>query len=139
MCAKVASHNLSTSMEYNPVGWFEIPVTDIAKAKAFYESVLSMQLEDPITQEGFEMAFFPGSMEQKPGASGAIAKGEGYVPGNKGVMIYFSCPDIEGACERAAAQEGEVVMPLTDIGEYGEMAWIKDPEGNTVGLHRMKQ
>jgi predicted enzyme related to lactoylglutathione lyase len=30
--------------KYNPVGWFEIPVTDMARAKAFYEAVLRVSL-----------------------------------------------------------------------------------------------
>jgi uncharacterized protein len=34
---------------FNPVNalvWFEIPVTDLAKSKAFYGAVLQNQLED---------------------------------------------------------------------------------------------
>lgn len=125
-------------MERNPVGWFEIPVTDIARAKAFYESVLGITLEDPMTENGYEMSFFPGAMEDRPGSSGALSKGPGAQPARGGVTIYFTCPDIEGALERVAAGGGSVVIPLTDLGVYGEMAFVGDTEGNAVGLHRTK-
>jgi predicted enzyme related to lactoylglutathione lyase len=29
--------------EFNPVGWFEIPVKDMARAKAFYEHLFGIQ------------------------------------------------------------------------------------------------
>jgi hypothetical protein len=32
-------------MKPNPVGWFEIYVQDISRAKAFYEAVLQTQLQ----------------------------------------------------------------------------------------------
>ena len=40
--------------KYNPVGWFEIYVDDIARAKKFYEEVLQLQLQplaDPTGNE----------------------------------------------------------------------------------------
>ncbi len=126
-------------MERNPVGWFEIPVLDLPRAKAFYESVLGITLDAPITEGGYEMSFFPGAMEDKKGSSGALSKGEQSVPGASGVMIYFTCLDIEDACVRAEAAGGKVVTPLTDIGQYGQMALVGDTEGNTVGLHRMQE
>lgn len=126
-------------MKRNPVGWFEIPVTDLERASAFYESVLGITLDAPIAQGEYEMRFFPGAMEDNAGSSGALSKGPQSIPGAHGVTIYFTCLDIEGACERAGTLGGAVAMPLTSIGEYGEMALVQDSEGNTVGLHRMSK
>ena len=60
-------------MNGNPVGWFEIYVNDMARARAFYESVFQTKLdllETPIP--GMEMWAFPMSME-KYGAAGSLA------------------------------------------------------------------
>lgn len=125
-------------MNRNPVGWFEIPVTDLVRARTFYEHVLGIKLEEPIAHDGYEMCFFPGAMEDFPGTSGALSKGVESVPGPHGITIYFSCEDIEEACVRAEASGGTVAEPLTDLGQYGEMALVMDSEGNRVGLHRNK-
>jgi predicted enzyme related to lactoylglutathione lyase len=56
----------------NPVTWFEIPVSDMYRAKAFYEFVLDLALE--IHEVGFLlMALFP--MDDKgAGAAGALVQ-----------------------------------------------------------------
>lgn len=65
-------------MTQNAVGWFEIPVTDMPRAKAFYEKVLGIELS--LNQMGpIEMAWFPMNHEAS-GATGSLCKGEGYEP-----------------------------------------------------------
>jgi|TARA_R110002167_G_scaffold321419_1_gene527285 predicted enzyme related to lactoylglutathione lyase len=62
-------------MQGNPVGWFEIYVDDMARAKKFYKSVLEAEFEaigDP-NDSSIEMQAFPSDME-KYGASGALVK-----------------------------------------------------------------
>ncbi|MFZ0489644.1 MAG: VOC family protein [Salegentibacter sp.] len=47
---------------YNPVGWFEIYVDDIRRAKKFYEALLQMKLEElptPSEDINFHMSHFP--------------------------------------------------------------------------------
>lgn len=60
----------------NPVGWFEIYVQDMRRAKAFYESVFGTQftkLENPGLEPGMELWAFP--MQQTGyGATGALVK-----------------------------------------------------------------
>jgi uncharacterized protein len=42
----------------NPVDWFEIPVTDINRAKKFYEDIFGLQIS--LNQMGaLEMGWFP--------------------------------------------------------------------------------
>lgn len=121
-------------MEYNSVGWFEIPVTDLARARAFYESMLGIEMSQQKVL-GYDMCFFPMDMDKK-GAGGALTMEDVQKPGAQGIIIYFTCPDIEDALKRVVEAGGEVSTPLTDIQEFGEMALVKDSEGNVVGLHR---
>lgn len=121
---------------YNAVGWFEIPVTDMDRAKKFYETMLGVSLS-PLQADGYDMQAFDMKPEAK-GASGALIKGDWYNPTHDGVLIYFTAPDIDDAIERAQKNGGKVLMPKKDIGEYGYIAIVMDTEGNRVGLHTNK-
>ena len=117
----------------NPVGWFEIPVTDMARAKTFYEKVFGFKLVDN-EDLGFKMAFFPAHMDV-PGAPGSLVMADAETPPGHGTVVYFTAPDIDAHLGRARAQGGEVVMEKTAIGEWGFIGMIKDTEGNVIGLH----
>ncbi len=121
------------AVDYNQVGWFEIPVSDMTRAIDFYEYVFSVTLDEQEIGE-LEMAWFP-MKEGEIGAPGGLVKGEGYVPSDKGTLIYFTAADIEDVCRRAAEKRGRVLQEKSDIGEYGFTAKVLDTEGNTIGLH----
>lgn len=125
----------------NPVGWFEIYVDDIERARKFYEGVLGTTLEklaNPATMDkGLEMWAFPSDMEQY-GASGAIAKMEGVAAGGNSIMVYFSCEDCAVEAGRVEPNGGRLMQPKFSIGEYGWIAIASDTEGNTIGFHSMK-
>jgi predicted enzyme related to lactoylglutathione lyase len=119
--------------DFNPVGWFEIPVQDMNRAIAFYAEVLGIGLSVHEMGET-EMGWFP-MKAGEPGSPGALIRAEGYEPSMQGVVVYLTCPDIDGALERAAANGGEILLPRTSIGEHGFVGFMKDSEGNRIGLH----
>jgi predicted enzyme related to lactoylglutathione lyase len=116
----------------NPVSWFEIPVTDMARAKAFYEHILIVKLQ-PMNFGPLEMAFFP-TRPGATGASGALMKGEAFQPSEKGIQIYFYTPDIDSTLKRVKARGSKIVVPKTPIGPFGFIASFEDSEGNRIGL-----
>ncbi|MHB8085148.1 MAG: VOC family protein [Dehalococcoidia bacterium] len=122
----------------NVVDWFEIPVKDMARAKAFYLKVFGKQFSDmAMNMPGMEYAMFP--MEQNaPMASGALLKSKMSKPTKDGVTIYFYCDDVAVELGKAAQAGGKVVVPKMGIGEAGFMAQFIDTEGNRIGLHSMK-
>ena len=128
--------NGGAAMKANPINWFEIPVTDMARAKAFYEHVfdISMVLQDfgPL-----QMAWFP-MWENAQGASGSLVKAESYVPSHAGTMVYFSVENIAGVLERVQEKGGAVLNPKKSVGDYGFVAHFEDSEGNRVALHSSK-
>ncbi|MFC1558552.1 VOC family protein [candidate division KSB1 bacterium] len=121
------------SIDYNPVGWFEIPVIDMPRAKAFYEHLFAVKLEEHEIGSAL-MAWFP-MKENAIGSTGSLIKGEGYEPSSIGVLVYFTAPDIEGVLERTREKGGQVLREKSGIGEYGFIAIILDSEGNRIGLH----
>lgn len=116
----------------NPVFHFEIPVTDMDRAVGFYEAVFGFKLRREKI-DGYDMAFFPRT-DNAPGASGALAKGEVYVPSKTGSIIYFDVPDIDPVLERAKGKGATILYPKKHIGEAGYVAEFQDSEGNRIAL-----
>lgn len=130
-CASATTATKASRMT-NPLHHFEIPVTDLDRAVRFYEAVFQLRLERR-TVDGYEMAFFPRA-DGQPGASGALAKGDVYVPSRHGAILYLDVEDIDAALARAAALGAKQLYPKTDIGDAGHVAEIEDSEGNRIAL-----
>lgn len=116
------------------VTWFEIPTTDINRAKLFYEEVLqiAISLHDI---NGLKMAWFPESSE-KGVASGTLIQQESYIPSKEGVLVYFTCNDIDAVLNRVEKAGGSIYQPKTMISEeHGFMGVFIDSEGNRIALH----
>jgi len=124
-------------MSDNPVRWFEIYVQDMARAKAFYESVFQTKLERLNSPE-LEMWAFPMKMAGA-GCAGSLVKMDGGPSGGNSVLIYFACEDCAVEASRVVEFGGRVERDKSSIGEYGYIALVRDTEGNMIGLHSMTQ
>ncbi|MGF1657600.1 MAG: VOC family protein [Verrucomicrobiales bacterium] len=126
-------------MQPNPVGWFELYVQDMERAKAFYENVFQITLEKLSTPDAdLEMWVFPGmGCGDRPGCSGALCKMKDKDSGTGGTIVYFSCDDCSVEVGRVEANGGSIHSNKMSIGEYGYIALVIDPEGNMIGLHSM--
>ena len=120
----------------NPVGWFEIYVQDMPRAKAFYEKVFAGQLQK-LDGTVEEMWAFP-MQDGKGGAAGSLVKMEGCPSGGNSTMVYFSCDDCAVEAGRVAAAGGTVHRDKMSIGKYGFIVLAIDTEGNMIGLHSMQ-
>ncbi len=121
----------------NPVGWFEIYVSDLNKAQTFYESVLNTKLEkleNPNPEMHVEMLCFEGSMETY-GATGALVRMEGAPVGQNSTLIYFSCDDCATEEKRVTENGGQIKQSKFSIGPHGFISLAIDPDGNMFGLH----
>ncbi|HWZ15076.1 MAG TPA: VOC family protein [Mucilaginibacter sp.] len=119
----------------NALNWFEISVSDIARAKKFYEEIFSMKMEEQ-EMMGMKMAFFPADgMNGKVG--GGIVQGPYHKPSADGVKVYLNAnPDMEAILAKIEKAGGKVTMPKTKItDEIGYMANFIDTEGNGMALH----
>jgi predicted enzyme related to lactoylglutathione lyase len=117
------------------VGWFEIPVSDMDRAIAFYQKVFGVNLERH--QMGtLDMAWFPWD-ENGTGAGGTlIGHPDHYVPSKEGVLIYFNSENITDELAKIDHSGGTVVQGKTQISpEVGYMAVFIDTEGNRIALH----
>ncbi len=120
----------------NPVGWFEIYVQDMERARAFYQNTFQVTLEQ-LESPGIELWAFPMQPDQA-GCAGALAKMTGKDSGGGGTIVYFSCADCAVEASRAVQNGGKIQKPKQSIGQYGFIALVFDTEGNMIGLHSMQ-
>lgn len=121
----------------NPVGWFEIYVQDMDRAKTFYEAVLQVTLQRLGTPApDLEMWAFPGD-QVGYGAPGALVKLAGVPGGGSGTLVYFRCADCAVEEARVVPAGGRIHRSKMSIGPYGFISLVYDTEDNLVGLHSM--
>ncbi len=132
------------NIERNSVGWFEIYVSNLERARAFYEATFEIELSELPAPEAegvppVRMLAFPSDQENfLPGAAGAICQMEGVEPGVGGTLVYFSCKDCAHNAALAEKAGGKIQAPKFSIGQYGFISMVMDSEGNTIGLHSME-
>jgi len=124
-------------MKANMVGWFEIPVSNMNRAKKFYEKVFGIKIQ--LEQFGDTlMGWFPFPKDPKTsGAPGSLVQNEQfYKPMANGTLVYFSSPEITYELQKVEEAGGVVLQEKTLIKEdIGFMALILDSEGNRIALH----
>lgn len=120
----------------NPVGWFEIYVQNMARARDFYETVFLTPLAQ-VEATDIDMWTFP-TQSEGYGATGALVRMAGVASGANSVIVYFSCGDCAVEAGRAEKAGGKVIRPKFPIGTYGHIALVSDTEGNMIGLHSMQ-
>ena len=123
-------------MQSNPVGWFEIYVQDMPRARAFYETVFDVRLEKLEGPDG-EMLAFP-MVPDQPGCGGTIVKMGGVPSGGNSTIVYFASEDCAAEASRVVAAGGRLEREKMSIGPYGFIALAFDPDGNMFGIHSMQ-
>lgn len=122
----------------NAIYWVEIPVIDFKRAKAFYETVFSIEIKI-VPVRGEHYGIFP--FDKKfYGAGIALVMGKGYTPSRNGVTIYIDLQtDLEAPLSKISKNGGKVTMEkqLNGTGN-GYIAQFIDTEGNKIGLHSSK-
>ena len=122
----------------NVVTWFEIPVTDIDRAKKFYETILDIKMVKR-TDGNDEAVFFPfdpNIIQATSGrVTGVLSKTTENIPSGNGTVVYLNAsPGIQLVIDKVERAGGKVVVPKMQI-PAGLIALIIDSEGNKVGLH----
>jgi predicted enzyme related to lactoylglutathione lyase len=111
----------------NRISWFEIIGGDAAKLHRFYSELFGWKID-----ANNEMKYGIVS-----GDEAGIGGGIGPDPeGGKGyVTVYIGVDDINAAFAKAQELGASVVMPPTELPDFGvTFALFSDPEGHVVGL-----
>ncbi|MDB5156622.1 MAG: bleomycin resistance protein [Mucilaginibacter sp.] len=121
----------------NAISWFEIPVTDVPRARRFYETILALQMTEIELDADFIIVLFP---VEDGTVAGALCKHQGfYTPGQTGNVLYLNAgPDLQEVLDKVVPAGGKILKAKNHISDnFGFTAYIEDTEGNRVGLHSL--
>lgn len=124
-------------MQKNHISWFEILVKDMERACKFYSEVFGVKIvQDSVAGPEFEMGVFEHSEDS---VSGALIKGKGYEPSDKGPVIYMNAePSIESCLSKVEKSGGKIAVPKFRLSEQiGYIAFFYDTEGNKLAMHSL--
>jgi uncharacterized protein len=122
-------------MSAHPTGivFSEIPVADIARAKAFYEALLDAPMAIDTTSGPYAKAVL--AFPEGSGVFGHIVQGKPATKG-EGAITHIAVPDtLDAAMERVRRGGGEVASDIITI-PAGSFFYAHDTEGNTIGVFK---
>ena len=115
---------------------FELPVGDPQRAGEFYRKAFGWSLM-PMPEMDYTIVMSgPTSEESGPTEPGFINGGLNLrenAPGGA-PCIVVDVDDLDDALSEVQAAGGEVVVERVPVGDMGGTAYVRDPEGNIIGL-----
>ena len=107
------------------------PVIDLARARRFYEGVLGLKVSQEYLKDDFGWVEY----ESKGATFALAAVSPEWKPSEQGATIAFEVEDFKAAV--AALKEANVPFRTEPFDTPGcHMCVIKDPEGNSVTIHK---
>ena len=119
-------------MRINEIAFTCYPVTDMDRARAFYEGVLGLKVTMDHEMEGAHWVEFDigaGTL--------AIGKAPGMSPSRDGCSVALEVDDFDRAV--AELKEANIEFNFGPLETpVCHMAFVRDPDGNSVGIHQRK-
>jgi predicted enzyme related to lactoylglutathione lyase len=122
----------------NKVIMFELPVTNVKRASAFYKKAFGWEIYP--WNGSYGVVTVPEDRNWVPKEKGAI-NGEMYrrESKNEKPLLVVLVPSLARALAAAKKAGGKIVLEKEAYGEWGSYARVKDPEGNVFGLWEHKK
>ncbi len=115
----------------NRAVWFDIPVSDLNRAKTFYESIMDIKI---FTEEFGDVKFCV--LDHENGNGGCLVINKKEITSKSGILVYMNVDGrIHDAVSKVELNGGEIIEPARMIGPHGVRAVVLDSEGNRIALH----
>ena len=113
---------------------FEIPYGDAERARTFYAEAFGWTLVD-VPGQDYAWALTGPTGESGPSEPGFVNGGllRRESP-DAGPIVVIEVDDVETSCARVEELGGQVVLSRQQVGPIGWTAYVKDVEGNILGL-----
>jgi predicted enzyme related to lactoylglutathione lyase len=114
---------------------FELPFDDGDRARGFYKEAFGWQLQE-MPDMAYTLVTSGPSGDQGPTEAGFINGGMWARVGGPSTapVIVVDVESIDVALERIGELGGSTVTPKMPVGDMGFAAYVRDPEGNVIGL-----
>ena len=119
-------------MKIKEIGFVAIPVTDMARARSFYEEVLGLKTsEEMMSGKWIEYSVGDDTL--------AIANvgGGKWVPSDQGTSAAFEVEDVDEAIKRLKDRQVPFAAEPFET-PCCHMAVVQDPDGNKLIIHNLK-
>ena len=119
-------------IRYKEIAFAAYPVTDIARARRFYEGVLGLKPNAPLkdeTQPWIEYDLGPGTL--------AIGCSDQWKPSQDGPSVALEVEDFDDAVEALRAHDVPFIIGPLDLPSC-KMVTMRDPDGNKLTIHQRK-
>ena len=118
------------SIQVKEVAFVFYPVTDVARARMFYEGLLGLKT-------GLQVEFAAGQWWIEYDIAGQTLAISNAMPGKPASSLALEVADLDGALKAVKAASSTVA---NDVMEFPpcRMFIVKDPDGNELTLHQRK-
>jgi predicted enzyme related to lactoylglutathione lyase len=115
------------------IAFTSYPVTDLARARAFYEGVIGLKYEAGFEKEGMGFAEY-----EVGGGYFSILNGvPNWTPSDHGPAIAFEVQDFDAAIAALREKGAEFAMEPFET-PVCRMALVFDPDRNQIIIHKLK-
>ena len=119
-------------IRYKEIAFAAYPVTDVARARKFYEGVLGFKPNAPLKSED------PRWIEYDIGsATIGIGSSPQWLPSQDGPSVALEVEDFDDAVATLRDHKIPIIIGPLDLPSC-QMATVRDPDGNKLTIHRRK-
>ena len=119
---------------------FEIPAANVVRARKFYKDVFQWKIV-PVPDMSYNMLFTVATGKNRmPKTAGAINGGMMKRSARvRSPVIYMDVKNIDASMAKIKRSGGKLLAPKQKVPGVGFTAYVKDTEGNVIGLWQAKQ
>ena len=119
-------------IRYKEIAFVAYPVTDMARARQFYEGILNLKPSSPPKSEKVQWIEY----DIGPGTLG-IGCSPQWLPSQDGASAALEVEDFDAAVAALREHKVPIIIGPMDLPSC-QMATVRDPDGNKLTLHRRK-
>jgi len=119
-------------IRYKEIAFIAYPVTDVARARKFYEGVLGLKPNAALASETphwIEYHIGPGTL--------GIGSSPQWLPSQDGASAALEVEDFDAAVATLREHNVPIIIGPMDLPSC-QMVTVRDPDGNKLTLHRRK-
>ena len=118
------------SIQVKELAFVFYPVTDVARARSFYEGLLGLKV-------GFQIEFAPGQWWIEYDIAGQALAISNAMPGKTASALALEVADLDAALTAVKAAGADIANEVM-VFPPCRMFIVKDPDGNEITLHHRK-
>ena len=119
-------------IRYKEIAFVAYPVTDIVRARKFYEGVLNLKANEPVKSENPQWIEY----DIGPGTLG-IGSSPQWLPSEDGASAALEVEDFDAAIAVLREHKVPIIIGPMELPSC-HMATVRDPDGNKLTLHQRK-